>query len=237
MNDTTICTYTGNHVDLSAPSPEVVNLDDIASSLGKLARFNGHTSAFYSVASHSLLVAIIAERVFGGNPYLRLVALLHDGAEAYLGDACSPVRRLSAFAPFNALMAEWEKAVFSAFGADRAAADDAIKRAAKFADWQALLIEERAYMGGRLIIEDKTIHPAVNHLDPETMFAPVSTVGVFKDAVTSAAAYVRRIGEKGIPAGDPHCFCLRHPYEKQTNGDPVMIVTSLCPSHGAEVTA
>jgi hypothetical protein len=63
----------------------------IGHSLGQLARFNGHTSRFYSVAEHCMLVAYILEREYGGNG---LEGLWHDALEAYLTDIPSPWKHL-----------------------------------------------------------------------------------------------------------------------------------------------
>ncbi len=71
---------------LDAPRVEDVHIHDIAHSLAHLCRFNGHTRTFYSVAEHSLRCSQIVE------PEFALDALLHDAAEAYLGDVTSPVK-------------------------------------------------------------------------------------------------------------------------------------------------
>lgn len=69
------------------PRPEEVAIEDIAHSLAHQCRYAGHTSAFYSVAQHSVLVA---ENL---PPELRLWGLLHDASEAYLVDLPRPVKR------------------------------------------------------------------------------------------------------------------------------------------------
>lgn len=72
---------------------EDVNVHDIAQSLALQCRFNGHTRTFYSVAQHSVLAARLVERD-GGGPRMRMLALLHDAAEAYIGDIVQPMKRV-----------------------------------------------------------------------------------------------------------------------------------------------
>ena len=86
-------TYTGVMFNLVDPSPADVRIEDIARSLSRIPRFNGHTREAYSVAQHSVFVeSIVAQRGIG--PLGRLAALLHDAAEAYVGDVTRPVREL-----------------------------------------------------------------------------------------------------------------------------------------------
>jgi len=81
-----IRTYTGKMINVFDPDPELICIEDIAHALGNLCRFGGHTRKFYSVAEHSVLVA---SKVRGP---LKLTALLHDAAEAYLVDLPSPIK-------------------------------------------------------------------------------------------------------------------------------------------------
>ena len=83
-----IQTYSGKKFNLFTPSPDDILIEDIAHALSNLARFNGHTNKFYSVAQHSVYCALKApER-------LALAALLHDATEAYLGDVVRPLKLL-----------------------------------------------------------------------------------------------------------------------------------------------
>jgi hypothetical protein len=68
------------------PEPDDIDPADIAHALAMVCRFGGHTSRFYSVAEHSFL---ISERV--PTP-LALWGLLHDAAEAYVGDMVRPLK-------------------------------------------------------------------------------------------------------------------------------------------------
>ena len=83
---TWVQTYTGKAFDVQNPSTDDIDPMDIAHSLSMLCRFNGHCRQFYSVAEHSVRVAEILP---GG---LKLHGLLHDAAEAYIGDIASPIK-------------------------------------------------------------------------------------------------------------------------------------------------
>lgn len=87
---TSIETYTGHRVDPFDLSPDDVCLEDVAASLAHTCRFGGHCTHFYSVAHHSLHVS---REVSQANVRLQLFGLLHDAAEAYLGDIPRPFKR------------------------------------------------------------------------------------------------------------------------------------------------
>jgi hypothetical protein len=75
-------------IDLLNPTQAMISIDDIATSLSKICRFGGHTSAFYSVAQHSVIMAAMAP------DSLKKEALLHDAPEAYLGDVIKPLKNI-----------------------------------------------------------------------------------------------------------------------------------------------
>ena len=88
MDMPAISTRSGLRLYLHNPHPSQVLIDDIAHGLAHQCRFNGQTNQFYSVAQHSVMVASILP------PELKLAGLLHDAAEAYLGDIVQPLKEL-----------------------------------------------------------------------------------------------------------------------------------------------
>lgn len=84
----TVQTSSGRYIDLLDPKPADILIEDIAHALSNIARFNGHTHQFYSVAQHCVLCS-------GINPdKLALEKLLHDATEAYVGDMVTPIKNL-----------------------------------------------------------------------------------------------------------------------------------------------
>lgn len=105
---TWIVTYSGAIVDLQNPDPSSFRLEDIAHGLANLCRFNGHTREFYSVAQHSVLASRYVPRAFAYD------ALMHDAAEAYLGDVTAPLKAL--LPEYRAIEKRLEAALFERFG-------------------------------------------------------------------------------------------------------------------------
>lgn len=131
-------TYSGLHVEIDNPRVELITLRDIAHALAMQCRFNGQCREFYSVAQHSVLVADLVADFVGGDGKMQLAALLHDAAEAYLGDAITP---LKAIAPeYRKLEDKWLVAIYNRFGIPTGYRDN---KAIKHADLAALMIERR----------------------------------------------------------------------------------------------
>lgn len=84
-----VVTLSGHRFSILQPDPEQVFLEDIACSLARQARFNGHTKFFYSVGQHSCLGAQVSP-----TKDVALQMLFHDATEAYIGDLVSPVKAL-----------------------------------------------------------------------------------------------------------------------------------------------
>lgn len=85
----------GRRLDLLAPSPSGIEIEDIAHGLARVARWNGQTKGDhpFSVAQHSLLVTdIVALTTPDASRPLLLAALLHDAPEYVIGDLISPFK-------------------------------------------------------------------------------------------------------------------------------------------------
>lgn len=85
----------GRRLDLLAPRPADIEIEDIAHGLARVARWNGQTRGAHalSVAQHVLLVEEIAGAINPAWPDTwRLAALLHDAAEYVIGDLISPFK-------------------------------------------------------------------------------------------------------------------------------------------------
>lgn len=71
------------------PRQEEIEITDIAHALSHICRWGGHCRRFYSVAQHSILVSRL-----GKTLEEKRWGLLHDAAEAYLGDMIRPLKRM-----------------------------------------------------------------------------------------------------------------------------------------------
>ena len=81
-----IQTHSGQQFIPAALNPDAIRISDIAQALSMLCRFNGHTRRFYSVAEHCI---VMSQMVAPEHAY---EALMHDAAEAYIGDLARPLK-------------------------------------------------------------------------------------------------------------------------------------------------
>lgn len=88
MTDTRIMLASGTLFDLTDPEGSEFTLHDIAHGLGRVCRFAGQTNRFYSVAEHCFHVSRLVPLEH------KRAALLHDAAEAFIGDVTRPLKAL-----------------------------------------------------------------------------------------------------------------------------------------------
>lgn len=104
-------TFTGVQFTPLDPQLEQIRIEDIAHALAGINRYNGHTRYYITVAQHSLLVSHqvpAADALWG---------LLHDAAEAYLGDCISPLKHHTEYGKaYQAHEARLQAAICQRFG-------------------------------------------------------------------------------------------------------------------------
>ena len=83
-----ITTYLGRQFFFTDPTIHDIFIEDIAHGLSNVCRYAGQCSVFYSVAEHSVRMSELAP-----TPRLKLLTLLHDGSEAYIGDVSSMLKK------------------------------------------------------------------------------------------------------------------------------------------------
>lgn len=84
-------TISGRRFNFKNTHPDEIHIEDIATVLPRLCRYNGHTRRWYSVAEHACLLSDwVMEQ--GGTALDGLTALHHDNAEYIIGDLPSPIK-------------------------------------------------------------------------------------------------------------------------------------------------
>lgn len=154
MSDTSILTAAGRYFDFKHPERCDIDIEEIAHALSHICRYTGHVRHFYSVAQHSVMVSGIV------LPCNAMAGLLHDSAEAFLGDVSTPLKAL--LPDYKEIEANVELAVRRRFGLPARLPYD-VKRA----DLVALATEERALMPKH---DDKWMWELVPGIEPLDLF-------------------------------------------------------------------
>jgi len=112
MTPSTIMTRYGEF-DLLRIQDSEFDIRDIAHALSHTCRFRGFTTRLYSVAQHSYNVSVLLQSQ-DVSPRIQLAGLMHDAAEAYLGDMPTPFKR--SFRDFAEIEAYLQSAICDQFG-------------------------------------------------------------------------------------------------------------------------
>ncbi len=129
--------WNGNMVDALDPKPEDFDIPMLAAALSKICHWNGRCEGFFSIAAHSIMVAVQCP------PHLRLAGLLHDAPEVFLTDIPSPLKSL--LPDYKVVEERFESVMTKAFGLPDGWAKDP---ALKLADIMVLYKEASVLMTG-----------------------------------------------------------------------------------------
>ena len=113
--DPFITTFTGRKINPLSLAGDDISIDDIAHHLALVNRFAGATREPYSVAQHSVLVSLLLE-ADGARPEIIIAGLLHDAAEAYLGDVTKWLKQTAEMEPFRMTEQRAQAAIDRKFG-------------------------------------------------------------------------------------------------------------------------
>ncbi len=103
-------TFLGTKVFPLDPRVEDIDIRDIAHQLSLICRYGGATRHHLSVAEHSVHVASQLPLAF------RREGLLHDAAEAYIGDMRRPIKHEPEMSFFREVEEKLEAVIFERFG-------------------------------------------------------------------------------------------------------------------------
>lgn len=149
-------TFTGHLVDLEVgPTPEQVNIEDIAHHLAFQNRFGGAANKTYSIAEHCMYVSMLSPSKMFSAYYL-----LHDAAEAWYQDLTFPLKQLirNATSVYDEKSAQCDKVVFEKLGLNYAKYLNLYKEI-KEVDLFVFSLEKKKLFGNGFSLGLPTSHP------------------------------------------------------------------------------
>lgn len=177
----TIETVSGKFVNVLTPNPDDLLIEDIAWSISRISRFAGHTIPLqpYTVGQHSIFVADMIWQETR-DIKLALYGLLHDAAEAFIGDIPSPVKHVPSIrSEINKIEDNLLSVIMEKFIGETITAEEWSK--IKFYDKRAQFIEAHAFMVSRgKDWYDRDKHD-ITLLDLQKFTQPKPSVEVFEE--------------------------------------------------------
>jgi 5'-deoxynucleotidase YfbR-like HD superfamily hydrolase len=114
--------YTGLQFWVVDPRADEVTFDDVCIGLARASRYRGQTREYYSVAEHSVIVSLFAEKLARERSFttwgvkeIARAALLHDASEAYIGDVARPLKNHRSMKGYKKVEKLWEKVIAEHF--------------------------------------------------------------------------------------------------------------------------
>lgn len=146
-----IITRSGRHFSFTDITSADLRVSDIATALSNTCRFAGHLRDFYSVAQHSVLCSEIVA------PEFAFKALMHEAAEAYIGDVTAPLKAL--LPDYRAIEERVDRMIRKTYGLPQTQS-----REVKKADLIMLATERRDFG-----LDDGTPWPILEGIEPASI--------------------------------------------------------------------
>jgi hypothetical protein len=168
-----IQTFTGGRIYPMDARLEELNVKDIAHALANTCRYGGHCIHYYSVAQHSVLVSHACKSQHA------LTGLMHDAAEAYLGDMPRPIKHGPGMGAFRSAERALERLIAARFGLVFPFPNDVV-----WADSALLATEKRDLLRKLQVGEVEWLHgassaqPLSTHI---TAWSPLDAEAAFLD--------------------------------------------------------
>ena len=183
----------------------VYDIREIAHALSCTCRFNGHVVRPYSVAQHCVLCADNVASADVVHPddvlLLRQAALLHDAAEAFIGDIVRPLKRMLPL--FMEIEHRFEREIHKAFGLPEVLPEWVVQRV-KEIDNIVLATERRDLL---------PVKSQEHNWGVLETFPPLKSVIYALDQRNAADLFLHRARDLNLLHGDPDEFVkhLRYP--------------------------